>query len=78
MSTLALAPLRQSPATAAWERTILKEVLSTAKAAAAVRATTSSDSTGIIHSFLISVEDSLLFGLHSPLGIDAFTASTKR
>jgi hypothetical protein len=25
---LALAPLRQSPATAAWERTILKEVLS--------------------------------------------------
>jgi hypothetical protein len=52
-STLALAPLRQSLATAVWERTILKVVLSTAKAAAAARATTTTDATTMIDSFLI-------------------------
>src|SRR5215208_5098974 len=52
-STWALAPSRQSLATAAWERTIFKEAPSTAKAAADARATTSSDSTAIIDSFLI-------------------------
>src|SRR5215204_54103 len=41
-STLALAPSRQSLATADWERTILKEVSSTAKAAAANKAAISS------------------------------------
>src|SRR5215216_2031576 len=42
MSTLADAPSRQSLATADWERTILKEVSSTAKAAAANKAAISS------------------------------------
>src|SRR5215208_6944362 len=43
-STWALAPSRQSLATAAFERTILKVVLSTAKAAAAARAATTNAS----------------------------------
>src|SRR5215212_4977401 len=45
-STLALAPLRHSLSTAAWDRTILKEVVSsTAKAVAAARAATTNAST---------------------------------